>query len=286
VARSNPKTDADKRFEAYLDDHQVPYLYEPGWRDLFGIEAEANPDYLVEPDGIRAICEVKQFTTTRITDRLMAAGGTASLSDVEVFGAVRRAMTGTAREQLLPFAGLGVPLVIVLANPHGADVSLDDEHVALAIMGNPKFRIAVGPNAPPDAEGEYIAADYGAFISVLKDGSVENRNPHVSAVVVVHERDHGRDWIGRVVADEPDVEDFESSGAAMNHYLKVVDDRQEGGEAPEGSYRWVEVFDLSSNRTPPGFRGMPLQRHVFDGPRDRWFGFVGDHFTEITGRAP
>jgi hypothetical protein len=137
VARSNPKTAADERFEACLDDHEVAYLYEPDWRALFGVETEANPDYLVEPDGARSICEVKQFETTRIRDRFSPGHRGGVLGPQEVFGAVRWAMTNTAREQLLPFAGLGVPLVIVLANPLGADVMLDDEHVTLAIMGNP-----------------------------------------------------------------------------------------------------------------------------------------------------
>jgi hypothetical protein len=261
----------------------VRYLYEPDWRALFGVDTDARPDYLVEPDGARAICEVKEFTTTRITDHLTDAGGTASLSDKEVFGPVRSAMTSAAREQLLPFAGLGVPLVVVLANPHGADVSLDDEHVSLAIMGNLKVRIKVGPNLPPaDEDAEWIADGYGAFISVLDDGRLENRNPHVSAVVVVHERDHRSDWIERVLADEPEVESFESTRDAMAAYLRAVDERQERGEAPEGSYRWVEVFDLSGNPTPPGFQGTPLPRELFDGPRDRWFGFVGDAFAEIT----
>jgi hypothetical protein len=260
---------------------RVPYVYEPPWRDLFGVTTEANPDYLVGPDGAGAICEVKQFETTRIRDRFSRGNRAGVLSPQEVFGAVRWAMSNTAREQLLPFAGLDVPLVIVLANPLGADVHLDQEHVALAIMGNPKFSIAVGPGAPPNDPGQYIAEHYGAFISV-RIGEVVNHHPHVSGVVVVHERENRQDWVGRVIADEPDAEEFEGLGAAMNHYLRAVKQREDAGEAPEGSYRWVEVFDLSSNPTPPGFQGTPLRRHLFDGERDRWFGFVCDTFDEIT----
>jgi hypothetical protein len=114
----------------------------------------------------------------------------------------------------------------------------------------------------------------------VRIGEVINHHPHVSGVVVVHEREYRTDWTAEVVAGEPDAEEFENLGAAMVHYLKAVEQRE--AEAPEGSYRWVEVFDLSANPTPPGFQGTPLPRDLFDGERDRWFGFVGDAFDEIT----
>src|SRR5437763_10830303 len=118
----NPKTAADERFEAYLADHGIPYAYEPAWEELFGINLADNPDFLVDPDGTRAICEVKQFETRRITDRLIKSGGAATLSDQEVFGAIRAKLTEAAREQLRAFAGLRVPLVVTLANRLAADV--------------------------------------------------------------------------------------------------------------------------------------------------------------------
>jgi len=55
----------------------------------------------------------------------MRSGGVATLGDREVFGHLRAKMTDTAREQLLPFAGVGVPLVVVLANQLAADVNVD-----------------------------------------------------------------------------------------------------------------------------------------------------------------
>ena len=124
-------------------------MYEPDWRARFEVAGASNPDFLVDWAGASAIVEVKQFTTRRITERLVAAGGMAWLPAKEVFGPVRSAMTGAAQEQLLDFAALGLPLVVVLANPLGADVDLDAEHVTNAMLGNPKFRIAVGPGAPP-----------------------------------------------------------------------------------------------------------------------------------------
>ena len=80
---------------------------------------------------------------------------------------------------------------------------------------------------------------------------------------------------------EPRVDDLSKTGEEMVRYLKIVDEARKRGEVPEGSYRWVEVFDLSGNPTPPGFHGVPLPRSVFDGPRDRWFGFTDDAFAEM-----
>jgi hypothetical protein len=281
VAGGNPKTAGDQRFEAYLVDREIPYEYEPPWKERLGVSTKRNPDFLIEPAGARVVAEGKQFETTRITDRLTRSGGTAALSDREVYGNLRAKMTSTAREQLLPFADAGVPLVVVLANPLGADVSMDFHHVSHAILGNPKFTISVGPNAPPNDPGEYFAEDYGAFVSVTGTGLV-NHHPDVSAVVVVQERAHEQDWIEAKFAEEPDADTFEDTGAAMLHYLGVRDRlAAEGETAPEGSYRWVDVYDLSGNPTPPGFRGVPLPRALFSGPRDRWYGFTAEAFEEI-----
>jgi hypothetical protein len=245
VPRSNPKTAADERFEAYLWEHGIPFEYEPDWAEEFGIEVEDNPDYLVDPDGTRVICEVKQFESTRITERLLRSPGQASwVSAKEEFGPIRSKVTQTAQEQLRPFRGLAVPLVIVLANPLNADVDLDFYTVAHALLGNPKLRISHKPGMPPDSLPAPVAEDYGALISIQEDGTV-NHHPFVSAVVTVHQ------W-------------------------------PPTGVATEDSYRWVHVYDVSSNPTRPGFSGTPLPRHIFNGPRDHWWGFTDEGFGEIT----
>jgi hypothetical protein len=277
VASRNPKTAADERFEEYLSDHAVPYEYEPPWDERLEVSAEVNPDFLIDPAGAQVVAEVKQFEATHITDRDARVG---TLSDRDVYGHQRAKMTEAAREQLRPFASAGVPLVVVLANPLGADVAMDFHHIAHAILGNPKFTISVGPDAPPDDPGEYIAEDYGAFRSVTDTGPV-NHHPHVSAVVVVHERRHETDWIEQRLRQEPRVEDLSQTGEQMVRYLKIVEDARKRGEVPEGTYRWVEVYDLSGNPTPPGFKGVPLPRAVFNGPRDQWYGFTGEGLGEI-----
>jgi hypothetical protein len=245
VARSNPKTAADERFEAYLSEHRIPFEYEPDWAEEFGIEVEDTPDYLVDPDGTRVICEVKQFESTRIKDRLLRTPGRAvGISPREEFGPIRSKVTQTAREQLSPFQGLGVPLVVVLADPLNADVQLDSYSVAHALLGNPKVTFSVGPEGPTDAPVTEKAEDYGALISIQPDGKIVNHHPFVSAIVVVEQ------WPPSAVVSED-------------------------------SCRWVHVYDVSDNPTPPGFNGAPLPRAVFSGARDRWYGFKGERFREI-----
>jgi hypothetical protein len=283
LMNSNPKTAADERFEAYLDDHGVTYSYEPDWAGLFGIDVVDNPDFLVDPDEAQIICEVKQFETRRITDRLLKAGGVATLSDQEVFGAIRSKLTGAARGQLRAFAELRVPLVIVLANPLNADVHLDFWHVAHAILGNPKVQVPIGPDAPPNLPVTEKAEDYGAFISIQPTGEIVNHHPFVSAVVVIHERQLRQDAIEGALADEPDVKEFEDSGAAMLHYAQLGRRLEAARSLPAGSYRWVDVYDLSGNPTAPGFTGTPLPQRIFNGPRDRWYGFADGEFKEVAG---
>lgn len=67
----------------------------------------------------------------------------------------------------------------------------------------------------------------------------------------------------------------------MDRYLKIVDEARERGEVPDGTYRWVEVFDLSGNPTRPGFQGVALPRELFSGSRDKWEGFTEEGFGEI-----
>jgi hypothetical protein len=103
----------------------------------------------------------------------------------------------------------------------------------------------------------------------------------VSAVVVVHEREHRMDRIERLLTGEPNVEDFGSTAAALVHYHDAVRRHEDRGDVPEGSYRWVEVFDLSGIPTPPGFTGTALPQSLFSGSRDRWYGFVEQGFGEL-----
>jgi hypothetical protein len=91
VARRNRPNQAEEIFRAYLTKQGVRFRFEPPWRDLFGVETSANPDFLVDPEGVRAICEVKHSERTKVWDQLLAAPGTAMpVAPEDDWGPVRR----------------------------------------------------------------------------------------------------------------------------------------------------------------------------------------------------
>jgi hypothetical protein len=147
VARCNRPNQAEEIFRAYLAEHGVRFRFEPPWPDLFGVETTANPDFLVDPEGVRAICEVKHSERTKVWDQLLAAPETAMpVAPEDDWGPVRSKMRQAAHRKLRHFHGLGVPLVIVLANPVVSDVTLDFDTVAPAILGNDQQTVLVGPD--------------------------------------------------------------------------------------------------------------------------------------------
>jgi hypothetical protein len=147
------KTASEKRFERYLQARGLPFVFEPALGTHF------NPDYEVNVDGRAVICEVKEFKTTWLSDRLSSIG---SVDAGRPTQAVRKRVE-RAVEQLAELAGRGLALAVVLANPHQADVELDPERVWAALNYDD------GP---------------------LQDG----RADHVSAIVILHRRTAEQQW--------------------------------------------------------------------------------------------
>ena len=269
---------AETRFAAYLDAHGYSWAFEPDYREAFGLaeRPRTEPDFLVWRTGTRAVCEVRQFETTRLRDALENAGGHSSSVDPRlVYGGLRSGIREKA-EQLRPFAGLRVPLVVVLANPLGADVMLDSHHVSAAMFGNPSFRFQVDSTTgglAADTAMHMMLEDYGVFRSPVMDGAQiggwENRFPYVSAVAVVHERLNSTDWreetIKRIpVADQS----LDAASRAAFRALKEVNAAVDAGEEPAGAYQWLELYECD------GEEAVPLPTSWFDGARDHRFGFL------------
>lgn len=147
------KTASEKRFERYLQARGLPFVFEPNLRTHF------KPDYEVSVGGRDVICEVKEFKTTWLSDRLSPIGSADAGRPTQ---AVRRRVERAA-EQLAEFAGRGLALTAVLANPHQADVDLDPERVWAALY--------------------------------YDDGPLEGgRADHVSAIVILHRRTAEQQW--------------------------------------------------------------------------------------------
>lgn len=268
--------EAEIRFAAYMDACGHTYGFEPDYQVALGLPAPVatKPDFLIERSGVRAVCEVRQFETTRVRDALERAGGYMSTDGKELLVGIRSALFEKAK-QLEPFGGLGLPLIVVLSNPLGADVVLDAHHVPAAMFGNLSVRIPIDPalgGAPAGIQPHLALEDYGVFRSPVRVAGQSvgrtNRHPHLSGVLIVHERRHSDDWRREVVAQHPPAED---SMAAMTDAtldaMKAVSEAVAAGHEPSGAYQWADFYELD------GDTATPVPADWFRGTRDRRFGF-------------
>ena len=279
VGIMNGMNEAERRFAAYLDANGYAWQLEPDYRvELDLDEAPATkPDFLIARGVDRGICEVRQFESSRIHDALGAARGLSFIDPKTVFGALRSGIREKS-EQLGPYKGLGIALIIVIANALGADVMLDDRHLPAAMFGNPAFRLAVDPASESMAEATSIGLaleNYGVFRSPVRNGNRivgrENRFPFVSAVAVVHERQRSADWRDEIlrsvaVADAS----LEAAIEAALRATKIVEARVAAGEEPRGSYQWVDLYEVD------GDDAAAVPTAWFDAERDRRYGFLDD----------
>jgi hypothetical protein len=270
VANGTQRTPADERLERYLSAHGVEFLFEPDWEDLTGVATAKTPDYLIGSPDQRVIAEVKGFTTDRIR-RHIGGQKAGVLSEKLTFGPVRSAFADAAR-QLAPFSATGIPLVIVLANPEGADAMLIAWAVQHALLGNPKFSIPIDVSTGGQAGPmRWIADEYAV--------ALHEKSAHISGVAVIHEREIAADWReAEAKKVEGEGEGFEAVADAAVKFFRVVEEAERDGRIPIGSYTWAEVFELHElhESAPPA-----IPREMFTGARDRRFGVVASGYGEI-----
>jgi hypothetical protein len=285
VTQLNP---AEQRFAAYLEDHGYSWKHEPDYQAELELDERpaTTPDFLIERGRKRAVAEVRQFDSSVLQKQLSGMGRGGVVGSEKVFGAQRSAMYEKAK-QLRPLAGANVPLLIVLANPLGLLVPLDDDHVQAAMWGNPGFGFAIDTTTGGPSEGHepyFQLEDYGAFASPVMEGDKvvgwRNKHPHVTAVVVVHERLYSADWREEIMTRyrAPD-RSMEAAVEATFKALREVESAQQRGEEPEGSYRWVSVYEVN------GEEAVPLPVRWFNGPRDERYGFAGEGYGRLCQEA-
>jgi hypothetical protein len=208
---------------------------------------------------------------------LLGSAGRSFLDPKLAYGTLRSGLWEKAA-QLRPFASLGVPMIIVVANPSGGDVMLDDHHIIVAMFGNPSVRFSIDRETGSPVAGtgmSFSLEDYGVFRSpVREDGRVigwENRHPHVSAVAVVHERLRSADWREEILRQIPARDrSLEAAIESTLRGLKAVDEAVAAGKEPQGAYRWVEIYELD------GDDALPVPAGWFRGERDRRHGLRDD----------
>jgi hypothetical protein len=164
------RTAGDLMFEAYLRDRGIEAPdHEP---DLGAVK---KPDYFLKCAGAGCVCEVKEFA--RNTDSLPTSSqADGSWSMQTVLRPIRSQIREAAR-QLKPFAGAGLPLVIVLTNPHRAPVIHGSQEIIWAMYGDPVVRVPAS-NGIASARG-------GAIFTVDRNGKLRGDHAYVSAVAVV-----------------------------------------------------------------------------------------------------
>lgn len=178
---ANPVTCGDLLFEEYCLLNGYTYERDVDWRVAFGVQTAKAPDYLIDRVGDRAIVEVKHFQTRTRKDKLLQNPGQAiRVSGRDLYGSLRRSIRDAA-QQLAPFARLGVPLIVAVANPSRSDVSLDPTDVVSALFGEVTWRI----DTSADMRIQPVYGEDGLVIERTADGGLTNRIPHVAAIVAL-----------------------------------------------------------------------------------------------------
>lgn len=234
------RTAGEEMFEAYLVEHgqDVPE-HEPD------LGVTKRPDYVIERDGRKCVCEVKEFAPD--TSSLPGAG---TMTSAEVVLKPIRSQIREAARQLKPLASSGLPLVVVITNPHGAWVETNPEHVIYAMYGDPAVRFNVN-TATGAAEGDPL------FV-VDRNGKLRGDHQYVSALTFVRHRRRVSDFYDELAAA--------TAHLSQDDRVAAIVAAEDGARLPEGSYHSVDVFRTLSPTA------VPLPEVFFDGPHDRLFG--------------
>lgn len=139
-----PSTLSERWFRQYLGTHGYVWTYEP---DL-GIPKK--PDFLVSRGTDKFVCDVKEFdpeaSKLAAFEREIVLSGQAMAYWVEDFPDTLRNGIRDKAKQLKKLEGCGLPLVIVLANPHQAPVDLSADGLVEAIAGDLGVSFAYDPS--------------------------------------------------------------------------------------------------------------------------------------------
>jgi hypothetical protein len=234
VSKRTPES--EHRFRRYLEENGYT------WKQLDdGSHSGPTPDYRVERDGVAAIVEVKEFTTTQLSRRLAALGpGGTSIGDDESAGPVRSKINAGAR-QLKPWADSGLPLVILLVNPWGIYLPLASEDLQIAMYGNMVARV------PFNQETEELTGP--VRLELDRNGALTNRHPFVGAVAVLLL------WLPPHRSMAEDLDHFHLRTSRIQEVT-----------LPEGSRFFVDVVETIRAH---GGQAASIPDALFDGPRDR-----------------
>lgn len=210
----------------------------------------SNPDFLIATDGAECVCEVKEFTTDyKRRDLRRSRHGRASWSAKRTLQPVRDALRRAAN-QLKPLADGDRPLVVVLTNPHNADVDLRVREVVHAMYGDPTFQL----------HGDESGTVESSELFAGRNGELTNSHPHLGAVACLRWRNRADDWWDEQPGWEEQWKRQMSLGAGLPW--------EDPPDVPRGNY---VAIDLIETQSAVQGHAVPVPDHFFNGPDDtRW----------------
>lgn len=138
---------------------------------------DTNPDFLVQtPWSVRFFVELKSFEQDTVLDRIDPSIRAFSIDPMSLQKRANRLLRDAA-DQLLPYAGTGLPMIIALDNYRQKGISLD-KHTLGGLFGALQVQIRIDPTTGRTVEEAWVRPDDG---SPLAGG----RNQHVSAVLAL-----------------------------------------------------------------------------------------------------
>jgi hypothetical protein len=221
------RSDGDLLFERYLVERGVAI---PAHEPDLGVGKRI--DYPVVIGGHTCLCEVKEFAPT--TQSVIPGSMQDLLKPI-------RAKIHDAAPQLKAARSLGHPLVVVLTNPNSAPVVMGEREMLWAIEGDPIVRVRV----------PLVSAAVPEH-TIGRNGELRHDHAYITAVVVLYERLHARDYYDELAE--------QSRERAHDERIRaILDGRQ---EAPDGGYLVAHTF------VPGGAEAVPLPDVFFRGERD------------------
>lgn len=245
--RDDEHAEACAWFEELLDMLGMEYEYEPD------LGTTKKPDYRVTSPTGPVVCEVKAFRP-----QPMAAEGFYVRDMREVLTTSRNSIRSAAR-QLRELAGHAVPLVIVLANPAGAHISLD--HVVPAMYGDMQAVITGHEKSGTSSE-----------LFATLNGQLRNNHPYVSGVLVLRKRSHQEDDLRDWQPSRNHLEPKEFT-AELNAYLESI------------TTNGLDVYLEATYVEAPGREATPLPEGIFVGEHAFRWRFSADGTTITRGPA-
>jgi hypothetical protein len=150
------RTAGDLMFEAYLAEQgfgEIPHVPDLGVGKI--------PDYVIERDGQRCVVEVKEFAPE--SSPFPTGRGYGSLDSATLLKRIRAQLREAARK-FKPMEHLGLPLVVMLANPNRVLLDLSIENIIYSMYGDLTFTFPVSVETGGATEpGQFVAGRNGRY---------------------------------------------------------------------------------------------------------------------------